>query len=259
MMGDDGEKFGSWPGTFDYCWDREHWVDRCFEAIESNSEWLKMVTPSGWLAGHAPTTRAYFPTASYVEMTEWVLPPDEMPTFMHILDSAREREAPEARYLRGGFWRNYMTRYREINELNKQMLRASDKVAAMPSGPDKERATDHLYRGQSNDCYWHGLFGGIYIVHMRMATLANLIAAEDLADAAAAVAGSPTAYAARFADTDLDAIDEILVTSPGQTLVIDVAEGAGISSLGPAREPRGAELGAAAPAGGVPPQARRAR
>ena len=32
MMGDDGEKFGAWPGTFEYCWSREHWVDRLFEA-----------------------------------------------------------------------------------------------------------------------------------------------------------------------------------------------------------------------------------
>ena len=47
------------------------------------------------------------------------------------------------------------------------------------------RALDHLYQGQSNDCYWHGLFGGIYISHMRLATYEHLIAAEDLADAAA--------------------------------------------------------------------------
>ena len=39
--------------------------------------------------------------------------------------------------------------------------------------------------GQSNDCYWHGLFGGIYIGHMRLATCEHLIAAEDLADTAA--------------------------------------------------------------------------
>jgi len=61
MMGDDGEKFGSWPGTFDYCWDREHWVDRCFEAIESNGDWLSTVTPSEWLERQPPTRRVYFP------------------------------------------------------------------------------------------------------------------------------------------------------------------------------------------------------
>ena len=253
MMGDDGEKFGSWPGTFEYCWSREHWVDRCFEAIEASSDWLATVTPSEWLDSRPPTNRVYLPTNSYVEMTEWVLPPNETPVFTALLEDARARDLPAARFLRGGFWRNYMARYREINDLHKQMLRVSEKVDAMVPGAARERALDHLYQGQSNDCYWHGLFGGIYIVHMRIATLAQLIAAEDLADAAAEAGvgsgaggkGRPAAgsgaggpggpggagpYGARLADTDLDAIDEALVTAPGQTVVVDLAEGAAISS-----------------------------
>jgi hypothetical protein len=232
MMGDDGEKFGSWPGTYEYCWSRERWVERMFEAIEA-ADWLAAVTPSEWLAANPPTRRAYFPTASYLEMTEWALPPDETPVFVSLIEEARERGDPAARFLRGGFWRNFAARYREINELHKQMLRVSDKVAAMAEGPapepDKVAASDHLYQGQSNDCYWHGLFGGIYIPHMRMATLSHLIAAEDLADRALAAAGGEP-YGIRLVDTDLDATDEILVAAPGQTIVVDAAEGAGISS-----------------------------
>jgi 4-alpha-glucanotransferase len=234
MMGDDGEKFGSWPGTFEYCWSREHWVDRCFGAIEAAGDWLSTVTPSQWLDSRPPTKRVYFPTNSYVEMTEWVLPPNETPVFVSLLEDARARDLPAARFLRGGFWRNYMARYREINDLHKQMLRVSEKVDAMKPGSARERALDHLYQGQSNDCYWHGLFGGIYIVHMRMATLAQLIAAEDLADSAAAAGGAgpagAAAYGARLVDTDLDSIDEVLVTSRGQTVVVDLNEGAAISS-----------------------------
>jgi 4-alpha-glucanotransferase len=229
MMGDDGEKFGAWPGTFEYCWSREHWVDRMFEAIERESGWLTTVTPSEWLERQPPTTRVYVPTASYVEMTEWVLPPDETPVFTQLLEKARASGSPAARFLRGGFWRNFAARYREINDLHKQMLRASAKVDAMPEGPTVSRALDHLYQGQSNDCYWHGLFGGVYIVHMRLATLAHLIAAEDLADQAQAASGGRP-YGARLTDTDLDAIDEVLVTSPGQTVIVDLADGAGISA-----------------------------
>ena len=48
----------------------------------------------------------------------------------------REAEdRPEARWLRGAFWRNFQVKYREINDLHKQMLRTSDKVDAMPAGP----------------------------------------------------------------------------------------------------------------------------
>ena len=62
------------------------------------------------------------------------------------------------------------------------MLRVSAMVAAMPPGREADLARDHLHQGQSNDCYWHGVFGGIYISHMRLATHEHLIAAEDLAD-----------------------------------------------------------------------------
>jgi alpha-amylase len=224
-MGDDGEKFGSWPGTFEHCWGENGWVDRCFEALETNADWLTTVTPSEWLAGHAPIGRIYVPTASYLEMTEWALPPDETPAFVSAIESARRDDRPEARFLRGGFWRNFQARYREINDLHKQMLRVSAKVDAMPEGPERTAALDHLYHGQSNDCYWHGLFGGVYIVHMRMATLAELIAAEDLADGAA-----PGGLGTVIGDHDLDGIDEVLLSDDGQVVLVDLAEGAGIGA-----------------------------
>ena len=96
--------------------------------------------------------------------------------------------------MRGGFWRMFQVNYREINDLHKQMLR----VVAQGGGAGRGRRSvtarlaairDHLYQGQSNDCYWHGLFGGIYLSHMRLATLEHLIAAEDAADRAAGVTG----------------------------------------------------------------------
>ncbi len=109
---------------------------------------------------------------------------DESLRFTDVLHRAQAEHRPEARWLRGAFWRNFQVKYREINDLHKQMLRTSEAVAAMPGGPDRELALDHLYQGQSNDCYWHGLFGGIYISHMRLATYEHLIAAEDLAETA---------------------------------------------------------------------------
>src|SRR6185369_12551918 len=141
------------------------------------------------------------------------------------LHHARDTGAPEARWLRGGFWRNFQVKYREINDLHKQMLRTSEKVAAMPAGPERDAALDHLYRGQSNDCYWHGLFGGIYIAHMRAATLEHLIAAEDLADRALGMVD-----VAGLRDLDLDGRDEILLANAGQVVTIDLDEGAGIGA-----------------------------
>ena len=160
-------------------------MDRFFEALAANADWLTTTTPTAWLADHPPIGRVYIPTGSYEEMGEWALPADESLLFHATLKEAKAAGRPEARWLRGAFWRNFQVKYREINDLHKQMLRTSDAVDAMADGPDRSRALDHLYRGQSNDCYWHGVFGGVYIGHMRLATYYHLIAAEDLADAAA--------------------------------------------------------------------------
>ncbi len=229
MMGDDGEKFGAWPTTYEHCWGEGRWVDRCFEALEANADWLTTTTPSDWLEREPPVGRIYVPAASYVEMTEWALPADESGAFHDALAAARAGDRPEARFLRGGFWRNFQARYREVNDLHKQMLRASAKVSAMPDGPLRVTAVDHLQRGQSNDCYWHGLFGGIYIVHMRMATLHHLIAAEDLADAAARASGADPDDA-HVGDWDLDGRPDAVLASPAQLLTVDLDEGAGIST-----------------------------
>jgi alpha-amylase len=196
-MGDDGEKFGGWPGTFEHCWGGGRWVDRFFQAIEANGEWLTTIQPSDWLAEHPPIGRAAIPTGSYAEMNQWS----------------------------GGFWRNFQVRYREINDLQKQMLRVSGQVVAMPAGPARYEALDHLYRGQSNDCYWHGLFGGIYIPHMRAATLGQLIAAEAITDREGG-----TLESAELVDLDLDGRDEVRLASAGQVVTVDLDEGAGIGS-----------------------------
>ncbi|HSO28765.1 MAG TPA: alpha-amylase/4-alpha-glucanotransferase domain-containing protein, partial [Candidatus Sulfomarinibacteraceae bacterium] len=80
-----------------------------------------------------------------------------------------------------------------------------------------------LLRGQSNDVYWHGLFGGIYIPHLRLATMAQLVSAEDVADAALGAVRR-----AERADLDLDGRDEVLLANAGQVVTVDLAEGAGI-------------------------------
>ncbi len=222
-MGDDGEKFGAWPTTWQHCWGEGRWVARFFEALEANAAWLTTTTPSAWLAAHRPIGRVYIPTGSYAEMGEWALPADESRVFASVLRAAQEGRRPEARWLRGAFWRNFQVKYREINDMHKQMLRTSDKVHAMGPGPARDLATDHLYRGQSNDCYWHGLFGGIYISHMRLATYEHLIAAEDLADTAAG-----ELVAAELRDLDMDGQDDVRLAGPGQVVTVDLTAGAGI-------------------------------
>jgi alpha-amylase len=155
-------------------------------------------------------------------MGEWALPADEGLAFGRALRRARAEHRPEARWLRGAIWRNFQVRYREINDIHKQMLAASDLVDAMPPGPGRVAALDHLFAGQSNDCYWHGLFGGIYLPDLRVAALSHLIAAEDLATGV----GEPWS---EQRDVDLDGREEVVLTGPGQVVTVKLEEGGGIA------------------------------
>jgi alpha-amylase len=229
MMGDDGEKFGTWPGTWDLCYGKQQWVERFFSALEANRDWLNVLRPSDALDQHPPIGRVYLPTGSYAEMGEWSLPVEARRVFTTVLHDAVDQGRPEARWMRGGFWRSFQINYREINDLHKQMLRVSRKVGALDGAivGEERLATisDHLYQGQSNDCYWHGLFGGIYLSHMRLATLEHLIAAEDAADRAA----GRTGVGIEAQDLDVDGFDELLVSTPGQILSVKPDAGGGIS------------------------------
>ena len=222
VMGDDGEKFGGWPGTFESCWGAGDWIERCFSELEGQSRWLATVRPSDWIDRQPPIGRAAIPSASYLEMTEWALPPEQSILFHRLVSEARSSHDPVLPFLRGASWRAFQTRYREANDLHQQMLRTSRRVHAMADGPDRERALDHLHRGQSNDAYWHGLFGGIYLPDLRTATLRELIRAEDVA--------TDGDVPASVADHDLDGRDEVLLTSPGQTVLVDLAEGGAVGA-----------------------------
>jgi hypothetical protein len=223
-MGDDGEKFGAWPKTFEHCWGPTGWVDEFFTALEANQDWLSTITPSAWLDGHGPIGRVYLPTGSYAEMGEWALPADEALAFARAVKEAKAAGRPEARWLRGAIWRNFQVKYREVNDLHKQMLRVSDLVEAMPRGSGRDVARDDLYAGQSNDPYWHGLFGGIYLPDLRVAALHRLIAAEDRA------LGGPggAAESGLLLDLDLDGSDEALLVGDGQIIAVKPDQGAGI-------------------------------
>src|SRR5207253_2592033 len=81
--------------------------------------------------------------------------------FGPMLRRAIEARRPEARYLRGGTWRGFAAKYRELGDLRAQMLRASAAVDAIGDTPAAAAARDHLYRGQANGAYRHRPLGAV--------------------------------------------------------------------------------------------------
>ena len=44
----------------------------------------------------------------------------------------------------------------------------------------EQEALDHVWAAQCSCGYWHGVFGGVYLGHIRAANYAHLLAAEEI-------------------------------------------------------------------------------
>ncbi len=186
VIHDDGEKFGVWPETHRSVYE-EGWLEEFFEALSENREWLHCLTYSQYMAKAPAIGRVYLPTASYKEMMEWALPTPMHKRLKRILkeiegDASRSDEYKL--FLRGSFWRNFLSKYPEANNIQKRMLRVSARLERLSRRKDARigEARRLLHQGQCNCAYWHGVFGGLYLNHLRTALYEKLIAADALLD-----------------------------------------------------------------------------
>ena len=253
VMADDGEKFGVWPETHKTVYE-EGWLERFFALLEQNNEWLETTTFAEYLRMEPARGRTYLPTASYMEMGEWALPTATMMEYEDALtmlkglpDGGKIRP-----FIKGGIWRNFLAKYPESNHMHKRMLMVSEKVHRVLNAPgtaaklDREsaRMLDHLYQCQCNDSYWHGVFGGLYLPHLRSAVYEHLIQAEYLADRVLKMQGpvlrgkAPGKKAAKDSwlsiergDFDRDGNEEFMANTELMNIFVDPADGGRITEL----------------------------
>ncbi len=212
VFADDGEKFGVWPDTYSHVYENK-WLDRFFTAIEENLDWIELKTFDEVIKEVTPKGNIYLPTASYAEMMHWSLFKDmfqKYEEFEHYLQEQKMYDDVGV-FVRGGFWRNFMTKYPEINIMHKKMLRVSEKLwKAKEKGFISDQAFDALWAGQCNCPYWHGVFGGLYLSHLRYAIFSNLIQAEKIISEKFPQALVPI----EVSDFDRDGKKEILIETP---------------------------------------------
>lgn len=228
VFGDDGEKFGDWPGTHDLCYG-QRWLDRFFEQVESDPS-LSVRPVSEAYGSSKARGMAYLPAASYFEMMEWA----ESASRQKELRSARKELKDAGRwdaiapFVRGVSWRNFLVRYPESNRMHKMASRLS-RLVREESGSQKlpskraaelQQAREHIWQAQCNCGYWHGVFGGLYLPHLRRGIHGHLARAEALLRGGHSLVGRE--------DWDLDGSDEVLLASGGQFLSVHPGQGGSI-------------------------------
>ena len=220
-FGDDGEKFGTWPGTKEHVYN-DGWLRHFFETLRHHQDWLKVTTLQEVIEQVPPLGRCYFGDCSYREMTEWALTTPRQTELVHYIHHQNEHPHPEwelvKHHLRGGFWRNFRVKYPEANEMYTRMIQVSRKHQHILHDDDLSlsqqelltQAQMELYRGECNCPYWHGAFGGLYLPHLRHAIYHHLIRAENLLDQ---ITGSQNELSVKREDFNLDAFPEVLLSS----------------------------------------------
>jgi len=224
VLADDGEKLGGWPGTRAWVYE-SGWLNDFLSTLDDlrSSGTARLVTFSEALEEVAPAGLTYLPSASYREMEGWALPVPAATLLAEL-----ERELGDARLksavgslVRGSHWRHFFVKYPESNRMHKKMLALS---ALCRERGDPVSARRALGRAQCNDVYWHGVFGGLYLPHLREAVWRELARAE-----AELRAGEELTWEAR--DADFDGANELCIHGGAVSIVLSPARGGAIEEL----------------------------
>ncbi len=224
IIADDIEKFGGWPGTREWVYERG-WLIRfmhTLKGMEKEGE-LRLSTFSEALKEIPSGGYAYLPSAAYREMEEWSLPSAAYHRLSRLKHALGEEEFArgEAPLVRGSHWRNFLVKYPESNRMHKKTLALSALARERDGSQEARRA---LGRAHCNDAYWHGVFGGLYLRHLRDAIWRNLAEGEGILRA-----GEDLAWERR--DLDLDGHEEIWIHSEHFSALVSPRRGGSVEEL----------------------------
>lgn len=219
---DDIEKFGIWPHTYEWVFEKG-WLKDFLRAVEA-SALIQSTHFSAFRNSEKTRGIVYLPTTSYIEMNEWTLPVPAAHRYADLTEAQKSAGIYEQNkpFLRGGIWKNFLSRYPESNWMHKRMTALSRRYDSLPDTLKTAAMRDALYRSQANDAYWHGLFGGLYLPHLRRAIFQAITELESLLDT---VEARP---AMQQIDLDLDGNDELFLSNKNLQAVVRCDEHAAI-------------------------------
>jgi len=206
IFADDGEKFGFWPHTYDWVYKRG-WLERFFEYLSNPKSPIETVSFKNVLESFKSSGRVSIPPSSYSEMMEWS----------------------------NGDFNNFFKFYPEANIMRNRMLSMSADIdresmlhASSLSKRDLvEKARRELYKAQAGCAYWHGVFGGFYMNHLRAGVYKHLINAKNILSELRT--GDRMRYDVQ--DFDNDACNEIIIGNEFLDLYVKPDESGSIFSF----------------------------
>lgn len=210
---DDGEKFGLWPKTYEWVYEKG-WLREFIDGIKA-SEKIKTVHFSEYFDSEKPLGLAYLPEVSYYEMGEWSLNPNDGALIENVKHHAAEAFGAEAadKFVKGGIWKNFFLKYPESNRIHKKTLRLSGFAKQINS----EQFDEMLIKTEANDALWHGVFGGVYLPNLRDNCYKHIIECEKKLGIAKAI---------EISDENFDGYEEVRLKNEKFLAIFEAKNGA---------------------------------
>jgi hypothetical protein len=173
---DDAEKFGMWPGTNEWVYTKG-WLEKFVQSVLKDDE-IETLHYSDYFKSRKPRGIAYVPNVSYYEMGEWSLSADDALRLERYKQEMgfEQYEKEGVKFIKGGIWKNFFVKYPESNRIHKRMLELSAQRPVI-NRSDFDTA---LFKLQTNDPLWHGVFGGLYLPNLRDTAYRYLIECENI-------------------------------------------------------------------------------
>ncbi|MDD5091813.1 MAG: DUF1926 domain-containing protein [Candidatus Wallbacteria bacterium] len=165
VIADDGEKLGSWPGSYAHVYE-QGWLKEFFQGILRSG--IRTVFLEDAME-EVPPEKVFLPPSGYEALNVWAMSNSDRWKFEYWRESLKDNDLQGL--LAKGYFRNFLVKYPESGQLFKRM----EQVSALARS---DRAKDHVWAAQCNCVYWHGLFGGIYLPFLRQEAYSNLIKAQ---------------------------------------------------------------------------------
>ncbi len=164
---DDCEKFGVWPGTYEWVY-KKRWLEKFL------SKNFETILPREFVKQHKPVC-VTLPSHSYREMELWSLDSDEYFEYKKLEGKlVGEDERLIERFTRGSVWKNFLNKYFEANWIQKRVWQLSENKI------NSRKYLDSLFKAQCNDVLWHGVFGGLYLPNLRDNAYRYIIECENM-------------------------------------------------------------------------------
>ena len=213
ILFDDGEKFGLWPKTFEWVYEKE-WLKEFLSLLKDDKE-IESIHFSDFHKKNRAKGLAYLQNVSYEEMGEWSLKSNDAIKLEEIKEKIDLKD--KEKFIKGGIWKNFFIKYDESNRLHKRMLELSKYKSK-----DK-RYLDTLCKLQTNDVFWHGVFGGLYLPNLRDNAYRYLSECEN-------IRYKDKNYS-ELVDTNLDGFLEAKIVSKDLIVRFDAKNGAQMIEL----------------------------